>query len=97
MDESSLRTHVESSIKPIAESPVRNSFGNYGNGDENLCSIQPHDGGWMLPDGNNDQYDLDMNDQNTTIGTHREARIQDVGGRETRRHRKTLIQPKMKW
>ena len=61
---------MESSMEPIAENPVRNFAGNrnYGNGDENLCSIQSSGG-------NNDQYDLDMNDKNTTIGFHREARI----------------------
>ena len=65
MDESSQKTNVESLMELIAESTVRNSIGNYGNVDENLCSIQPR--------GNNDQYDSDMNNLNT-IGTHREAR-----------------------
>ena len=64
---------MQSSMEPIAKIPVISYVGNYGNGDENLCSIHP-------PDGNNYQYDSDMNDQNTTIGTYREARIQDVGG-----------------
>ena len=68
MGESSQSNNLESSIEPIAESLVRNFVGNFGNGDENLSIIQS-------PDENNDQYQMDIYDQNNIIETHRETRV----------------------
>jgi len=80
MDETSDKHGMDPLMEPIVGNPVGNpvenpveSYGDGdGDGDENLCSIQP-------PDENDDQYELDINDQNNTNETRREARVQDAG------------------
>ena len=63
---------------------------NYGNGDENLCSIQP-------PDENNDEYEMDIYDQNNKNETHREVRIQDVGTDGPTEPQENINPAKIKW
>ena len=73
MDETLDKHGMDPLLEPIVGNPVGITIENYGNGDENLCSIRPRDE-------SNDQYEMDIYDQNNTIETHREARIQDVVG-----------------
>ena len=83
MDETSDKHGMDPLMEPIVGNPVES----YGDGDENLCSIQP-------PDENDDQYEMDIHDQNNTNESHQEVRI--IGQTDPQSLRKSLIHPK-KW
>jgi hypothetical protein len=90
MDETYEKNDMDPLVEPIVGNPVGISVENYGNDDENLCSIQP-------PDENDDQYELDINDLNKTNETHREARIQDVGTDGPTEPQENINPAKIKW
>ena len=93
MDETSDKHDMNPLIEPIVGNPVGIPVESYGNGDKNLCSIQP-------PDENDDQYELDINDLNKKMRLTEKQESKMWGQREIscglHSHRKSLIRPKIK-